>query len=621
MQSTGETTEKKPSYVVLNFSNVILNVALLLGLSAGLAHTTIIPSDRMIDWTQSGIPGGIPSRTTVYSTIQASTYGNGSTDATSGIQAALDGCPSNQVVLLSSGTFRINGNLTVPSNVTLRGAGPSLTILNANGSGDAVIRFGAGGAPSAAGSIAITGGSTKGSTSITLQSTTGITVGSFLMISELNDASIGVTSNGTSGTCTWCDGWWGWNGTRVAGQMVQVTSVSGSTVGITPLYKNYSSPNSPLANPVAMGCQNAGVENLQLYMNNTGYTANILMAATAFCWVLNIESNYADGDHLESYFSYRGEIRHSHFHDGFTHSPGTTDDDVFLAHKTSAFLVIDNILRRMHVGIMINWGASGNVIAYNYCEGNFDSSATNVLVSAYGFHGAHPMFQLFEGNIGSNISADSYWGSSSHATLLRNWFKGATQIQNPLRGRGPLTGSPWEARQGNRAVQIDYTVRYPNVVGNLVGSPEELNVTHHNNGTEILPSVASITAPTPRAYDSTTYGYTWGYGEEADDGSYAGDNSLPQTTSITHGNYTYADNTIAWDPTISDHNIPASMFLSSKPSWFGTLKWPPIDPTYGATISNTSIPAGYRYVYGVDPPESGDSVPAAPSNLRIIPSS
>jgi Pectate lyase superfamily protein len=613
MQSTGETTEKKPSYVVLNFSNVILNVALLLGLSAGLAHTTIIPSDRMIDWTQSGIPGGIPNRTTIYSTIQASTYGNGSSDATAGIQAALDACPASQVVLLSAGTFRINGSLTVPSNVTLRGAGSSQTILDAHGSAAGVINFGPDESPSPSSAVSVTSGCNKGSQSITVSDASGIAVGTYLILTALNDSFV------TSGACTWCDQFW--NGTRCMGQTLEVTSVNGNTIGVTPIYWTYPSSLAPTVMPLTASCKYGGVENLQVYANNTGYTTNERMSGCAYCWVLNCENNYADGDHAEVYWSYRCEIRHNYFHDAFLHTAGSTDADIFLAAKSSGILVVDNILRRMHVGVMINWGASGNVIAYNYCEGNFDTSATNVLMSAYGFHGAHPMFQLFEGNIGSNISADSYWGSSSHATLLRNWFKGATQIQNPLRGRGPLTGSPWEACQGNRAVQIDYTVRYPNVVGNLVGSPEELNVTHYNNGLEILPSVASITAPTPRAYDSTTYGYTWGYGEEADDGSYAGDSSLPQTTSITHGNYTYADNTIAWDPTISDHNIPASMFLSSKPSWFGTLKWPPIDPTYGATISNTSIPAGYRYVYGVDPPESGDSVPAAPSNLRIIPSS
>jgi hypothetical protein len=72
---------------------------------------------------------------------------------------------------------------------------------------------------------------------------------------------------------------------------------------------NYQSTLSPLATPFSAGCTNAGLENLQLYMNDTGYNENVLMQGCTYCWVLNIESNYADGDHFQAHFSYRGEIR------------------------------------------------------------------------------------------------------------------------------------------------------------------------------------------------------------------------------------------------------------------------------------------------------------------------
>ena len=49
----------------------------------------IIPADRRIDWSYAGIPGGIPERTTICKTIDSAVYGNGKTDATAVIQAAL----------------------------------------------------------------------------------------------------------------------------------------------------------------------------------------------------------------------------------------------------------------------------------------------------------------------------------------------------------------------------------------------------------------------------------------------------------------------------------------------------------------------------------------------------
>jgi hypothetical protein len=78
-----------------------------------------------------------------------------------------------------------------------------------------------------------------------------------------------------------------------------------------------------------------------------------------------------------------------------------------------------------------------------------------------------------------------------------------------------------------------------------------------------------------------------------------------KTTMIRHGNYDYRNHAIAWDATISDHAIPNSYFRTSKPAWFGSLAWPPFDPASPPGAFNDSnicrIPAGYRYVHGMDP--------------------
>jgi Pectate lyase superfamily protein len=74
---------------------------------------------------------GIPNRTAIYATIDASAYGNDQTDATAAIQSALNNCPANEVVYIPAGTYLIKGSISIPSNVTLRGAGPTLTILDA----------------------------------------------------------------------------------------------------------------------------------------------------------------------------------------------------------------------------------------------------------------------------------------------------------------------------------------------------------------------------------------------------------------------------------------------------------------------------------------------------------
>jgi len=83
----------------------------------------IIPQDRLTTW-DPGIPGGIPARTTVCASLSASAFGNGNSDATPAIQAAIDECPPDQVVLLSAGTFRVEGEhpITIGKGIVLRGA-------------------------------------------------------------------------------------------------------------------------------------------------------------------------------------------------------------------------------------------------------------------------------------------------------------------------------------------------------------------------------------------------------------------------------------------------------------------------------------------------------------------
>src|SRR5216684_495466 len=106
------------------FKMIIVIQLLALSLFSTPVYAQIIPSNRVTLW-QPGVTnnGGIPNRTTIYKTLSPS-----GGDDTAAIQAALDGCPANQVVQLTVGVFKINGGgLHFQSpNCTLRGVGPGL---------------------------------------------------------------------------------------------------------------------------------------------------------------------------------------------------------------------------------------------------------------------------------------------------------------------------------------------------------------------------------------------------------------------------------------------------------------------------------------------------------------
>jgi hypothetical protein len=591
-------------------TTVFLSLMLVSLPGVGLAQpwAGILDPSRAIDWSGAGIPGGIPARTTICanwyngSGAPASTIGNnGDYYFRADVAHASAEYKKTSGTWAATGnefTYYVSGNISLPSNITLRGAGANLTILDAHGTSGNVIGLGSG-TPAFASAISITGGTAAGSTSITVASSSGISVGAYLLITQLNDGTT-VNTSGSEGACTWCDGGQA-SGTRAQGQIVEVTSVSGTTIGITPgLYVAYT--RTPTATPFTASAKNAGVENLQVYANNTGYAANFYMGECAYCWLSGVEGNYADGDHVEIDWSYRGIVQNSYFSNAYLHTPGTYDSDLVLRNKSTGMLVQNNIFERLHVSMMMEWGAAGNVIAYNYALGNFDSGSTNVMMSNVNTHGAHPMMNLIEGNVVAQFHPDSIWGSSGTNTAFRNWVTGATKICNPTSGgRSAVSCSGsngWWAVQAVRLMDIDYLATSYNLVGNVVGSVQAVALTSYNNGTTPLSQVNMVVAvcgpspcgPNSRSYDAAVYAYALGYGEASDTGSSGYDSLTPYSTLFLHGDYSNTTGAISWASGVTK-TLPASFYLSAKPSWWGSVPYPAVGPD----VTGGSGPGGHAY--------------------------
>src|SRR5438270_4221542 len=84
----------------------------------------VLAPSRATDWSNVGVIGGIPNRTTACATLNP-----GATAAQ--INNAIASCPSGQVVFLNAGTYNLAGGIVFnnTSNVTLRGSGPDQTLL------------------------------------------------------------------------------------------------------------------------------------------------------------------------------------------------------------------------------------------------------------------------------------------------------------------------------------------------------------------------------------------------------------------------------------------------------------------------------------------------------------
>jgi hypothetical protein len=180
-----------------------------------------------------------------------------------------------------------------------------------------------GSSPSLGGQVNITGGGSQGSTSITVSSATGFAVGKLLILAELDSAS-GASEVGVGGqVCSWCDA--PWNGNRSLGQIVRITSVAGTTIGISPaLYTTYSTSGSNTVGiPYAPAAKNCGLESLQIYGNNTVSPDMVEMSESDGCWIRNIEVNYTDAEYVRVLYGIHNEVRDNYFSGRLVHGAGS----------------------------------------------------------------------------------------------------------------------------------------------------------------------------------------------------------------------------------------------------------------------------------------------------------
>lgn len=551
----------------------------LLLCQAGIAQ--VVPENRLATWNADtvGIPGGIPHRETIYATLNPG----------DNIQTAINSCPVGQVVKLNDGTWDISG-LTITKSVTLRGNGPERTILRYNGGNGITIESGVlSGGESA---LNLSSGYTQGSSNVvTATTSSNLRVGYVVLLDQLNDESYLVYNSGNNGKATWISRE---SGNRCRSQAVMVTAISGNNVSFwPPLTYDLDATKSPQlyfrhASSTANNYVNwAGVEDLTLTNRSTSSGTGFYINRANYCWLSNVVHWDAYSWHVSMMNGFRNEIRHSTFRGTRTTLNGA-GYGISLDNQTCSTLIEDNIIADNRQFVQVNGGGTGNVVAYNYMTNAVaSSSAPNYTVKTGGHHNAHPMFNLFEGNIAYKFTGDFTWGSSSHNTFLRNWAKALM---------------PYSSQSGT-AFEMDEKASSYNFIGNILGFP---SITSHSGFTTFTTLKVS---PSTYSYDNQYASFRLGYYSSSDGGG--GRNGTNEYQShIINGNYDYVVGTQTYFNGQQPGVIPASYFHASKPAYFGSLPWPPIDPANpSASIVETNIPAGYRWRYGVDPGQATDNNP------------
>lgn len=558
--------------------------------------TDMIAASRLTTWNP-GRPGGVPAPfSTMFANAASAPYSadsNGVLDASTAINSALAACPSGQYVLLPVGLYRASNSIIItnPSTV-LRGQGTN-TVIAGYVTNDHILYIGKFPTNNPA-DTSVSGSPAKGATNLTVSSITSpsISVGDIIAIDQINDGTEVMNVDDSSRD----------SGTRCLGQIVRVFSVSGAgpfTLGIDPpLHHAYSSAQTPQVWNVGQQragvstiwmTTNCGIENLTVdRVQPTGTSEdeqvyNIKLIGAAYCWVTNVYSTRAQFRHIDSDRSFRNSIVHCYFNDGRNHGTGGFAYGVVFARLTAETLCENNRFRRLRHSMVVKEGASGNVFGYNMSQDPYQ--ADGWLASDLSTHGSHAHFNLFEGNYAAHIGSDFIHGSSSYNTYLRNFIV--------------RTSSSETISKGRRVVEVEITNYFHNFLGNVLGS-QGLSWTAEESGTD--------------RFDDQTFIWTFGFDGDGDTNR---NSTISQTNAFRHGNYSARQNAVTWEGAYEYHNITNSLYLTGKPSWFGTLNWPVYESSAGQSVTRQDIPAGYLHQNGSDPPaEQGGGGPGSPTQLR-----
>jgi hypothetical protein len=537
-------------------------------------------------------------------------HNDGATDDGPTIQACITALSTNQcAVLPADQNIYVNSTVRLKSYTCLRGAkaegappymptadssatqiilGASAELTTQNFSNTTISGYN--GYDVIATPYTLSGSPLKGATSLTIGTGT-VSVGSWIKVFGNDDPTL-INTVGTDGTCDWCGDNAPWYVQQQIVQVIAITSGSGgpgSVVTISrPLYytpyttsvtvNGETEPAGAKYNILTSGFPTiqAGFENLRVDGSKHDITAsNILFLQGCLdCWVRNVETYDTGSDsnsaHVQLNDTYANEIRDSAFHDQRTGASGA-GYGVYLQFVNTDTKVENNVFYHNRHWIVYQGGGSGTAVLYNYGDDGMTDDCT-YLASARTSHGAHPFFNLFEGNIASHIAADDFWGTTSHDVFFRNWIRGGdlnhtwpsgnittwgnTQVDNISDCTPTYLFPPVE---GFDAVDLYTGQSYYAYVDNVLGNNSSLP-------TDDDWSAATLSGFNEYASNSNPMVYSYG--------GKLGSAASSASTIIRQGNYDYLTMGVAYNDGGTGYTYPASMYYTSTPSFIGSCPFP-----------------------------------------------
>jgi hypothetical protein len=620
--------------------------------------TGVLASSRAINWSGSGVVGGIPNRTNICSTLTSAA-------TTAQINAAIASCSTagGGVVLLGAGTYsNATGGFSFAgaSNVTVRGAGANQTILAPTsaaivvGSADTNWR----GNPENLTSWRVpafpSGTYPQGTNQITLATVANLKVGNPIILDQLDPTTDNggiLVSQATTAQSAVAPGLTGPYSTQGSSQsmrgpsnaacagnatcwsqeqIVTVTSCNGITtlgaacsgsnvvVGISSGLEmpNWTPTQTPEAWWALSPALNDGVEDLSVNVANCSGCDGVNFFNAQNSWVKGVSITNSSGEGMLR-IEYGNHI--SIVNNYMAVSAGGTGSYGVEAFSATDSLIANNIMQGVTTPQISNGTTSGCVFAYNYSINGYFSAGPGYNIPAHGDHGSGVGMVLVEGNIANGATADVIHGTTNLNTHFRNFFTG-TQPACYASGSSYSTAS-YEACNNNVEPELVFAFhRFYNIIGNILGT----------TGTNTTYETSTIINGVPTAVLGIGYGNVnvpsdpnvattlmlWGNADSATGFGSPRFNCSEVPTSLTGVQAPFSN------PCPSSDALPPSFYSSATPSWWPSGKpWPPIGPdvTSGNVLTCKSGTYNNSLVTNSSQCAGGTSAAVANGHVNSIP--
>lgn len=400
----------------------------LIGLQNTFLHSQDIPSLRITNWNSPGSTSAFNiGKSLMLTAFGADSSGMLACDIA--LQEAISSLNGPGEIFFTKGTYLFEQSIILPDSIILRGdIDPSnqkplvRVILSPGNNNHGIIISGT----EANTNYTITYPLTQGDQKIYVNQAQLFNPGDVIRLVPFDDTLL---VNNT----------WAYNST---GQILQIIGIDGDSLELNkPLRRSYTGINLPVIYKIIPRKQ-VHINCIQIERGDTtiSQSSNIFINKAFDCSINGIVSYNCNFAHIDIVSSMRISVKNSFFKDAHSYGAGGKGYGIMLQSTSGDCYIHQNNFDHLRHSMILQSGANGNVLAYNYSTNPFwtetalpPNSAGDLVL-----HGNYPYMNLFESNVVQNIIIDN---SHSINGPYNTFFKNRAELYGIFMNTSPPSHS------------------------------------------------------------------------------------------------------------------------------------------------------------------------------------